>query len=64
MTSQRAMFKFCTYLAGIDRKLHPVVDKLYFGMDGEDGDNSALGHHIILLLSGQEKFKKSIHEQV
>jgi hypothetical protein len=64
MSSQEAMFDFCMYIADLRRTHYSIPEDLYFGMDGDDGDNSALGHHIILLVSGQEKFKQNIHDEL
>jgi len=63
LSSQEAIFQFCLYLGDLRNTHYPVPQHdLYLGMDGEDGDNSALGHHIILLVSGQEKFKKNLYD--
>lgn len=54
ISSQEIMFMFCNqYLAGLDADEHPFINGLYFGMDGEDGNNSELGHHVIDILTRQ-----------
>lgn len=66
LSSPRVMFLFSMWLAN-----PPYIEELkddeekneqyYFGMDGEDGDNSGLGHHIINIPTCREV---SYHDRI
>lgn len=60
LTANEAMFKFCMWLANppyieelIDEDDARKKTKYYFGQDGGDGNNSAMGHNVVNLLSGK-----------
>jgi hypothetical protein len=67
-SAQETMFVFCKWLSCpsyIEELKTPEQienERYYFGMDGDDGDNSGLGHHVINILSGQEIVKQNIHD--